>query len=124
MIERVMFRPKRMCSCRLVRTGNAGAIMHGEPCKHQGVEWLAQSGEPIICGKRYRWVQGDDDWSRERGYPEINVVAEVLKVNGTGMIFAQWNENRPPPNQRNEVTSIPNSAVVERVPPDDLPQAL
>jgi len=79
------------------------------------VEWLAQSGDPIVIGKRYRWINGDDQWSRDRGYEEINVVAEVTRVNEAGMVFAYWHQDRPQDDQYGMETCIPNSAVVELV---------
>ena len=116
MSERVVFKPKRTCECPLVRQGYAGAILHRHPCKqHGGVEWLAQSGDSIAPGKRYRWINGDDQWSRDRGYDELNVVAEVTRVNEAGMVFAYWHHERPQSDQYGRETCIPNSAVVELV---------
>ena len=116
MSERVPFQPKRTCGCPLFRQGYAGAIIHRSPCEQQGVEWLAQSGDSITPGKkRYRWINGDDQWSRDRGYAEINVVAEVTRVNEAGMVFAYWHQDRPQDDQCGRETCIPNSAVVELV---------
>lgn len=113
--ERVPFKPKRTCGCPLARYGYAGAIIHQHPCKQQGVEWLAQSGVPIIPGRRYRWINNDDQWSRDRGYEETNIVAEVTCVNEAGMVFAYWHQDRPQDEQYGCETCIPNSAVVELV---------
>jgi len=99
----------------LTRYGYAGAITHKFPCKQQGVEWLAQSGDSIIPGKRYRWIKGDDQWSRDRGYEEFNVVAEVTRVNNSGMVFAYWHQDQPQADQYGRETCIPNSAVVKLV---------
>ena len=95
MSERVTFKPKRTCECPLLRQGYAGTIIHRSPCKQQGVEWLTQSGDSITPGKRYRWINGDDQWSRDRGYEELNVVAEVTRVNDVGMVFAYWHQDQP-----------------------------
>lgn len=115
MSERVPFKPKRTCVCPLTRQGYAGAIIHQLPCKQQGVEWLAQSGDPIMPGKKYRWIHGDDRWSRDRGYEEFNVVAEVTRLNEIGMVFAYWHQDQPQADQHGCETCIPNSAVVELV---------
>ena len=115
MSERVPFKPSCTCECPLVRQGYAGAILHRHPCKQQGVEWLAQSGDSITPGKRYRWINGDDQWSRDRGYEEFNVVAAVTRVNEVGMVFAYWHHERPQSDQYGHETCIPNSAVVELV---------
>ena len=115
MSERVVFKPKRTCECPLVRQGYAGAILHRHPCKQHGVEWLAQSGDSINPSKRYRWINGDDQWSRDRGYDEFNVVAAITRVNEAGMVFAHWRHERPQSDQYGRETCIPNSAVVELV---------
>src|SRR3989344_5161714 len=115
MSERVSFNPKRTCECPLFRQGYAGVIRHGFSCHQQGVEWLAQSGDSITPGKRYRWINGDDQWSRDRGYTEFNVVAEVTRVNEGGMVFAYWHQDQPQTDQYDRETCIPNSAVVELV---------
>src|SRR5262249_50446864 len=99
----------------LFRQGYAGVIRHRPPCQQQGVEWLAQSGDPIIPGKRDRRINGDDQWSRDRGYEEFNVVAEGTRVNEGGMVFAYWHHDRPQSDQHGLETCIPNSAVVEVV---------
>jgi len=119
MSERVPFNPKRKCECPLFRQGYAGVIRHRFSCHQQGVEWLAQSGDSITPGKQYRWINGDDQWSRDRGYEEINAVAEVTRVNEAGMVFAYWHQDRPQSDQHGCETCIPNSAVVELV--DNLP---
>ena len=110
MSERVPFRPERTCECPLIRQGYAGSIVHRHPCKRQGVELLAQSGDSITPGKRYRWIQGDDQWARDRGCPEINVVAEVTHIKA-GMVFACWDPCT-------SETCIPSCAVVELVEPN------
>lgn len=117
MSERVPFKPKRTCDCRLARQGRAGAIFHRFPCKQEhGAEWLAQSGDSITPGKRYRYITGDDKWSRDRGFEERNVVAEVTRINEAGMVFAYWNKDRPQSDdQYGRETCVPNSAVVELV---------
>ncbi len=119
MSKQLEFNLKRTCDCRLVRQGVlrdcAGVIIHCAPCKQKGMEWLTKSGDPIIPGKRYRWINGDDQWSRDRGYEEINVVAEVTQVNEAGMVFAYWHHDRPRDEQHGLETCIPNTAVVERV---------
>ena len=113
MSERVPFNPKRICGCPLIRRGYGGVITHQLPCKQQGEEWLAQSGDSIIPGKQYRWINGDDQWSRDRGYKEFNVVADVTRVNKAGMVFAYWHQDQPQADQRGDrETCIPNSAVV------------
>src|SRR3989338_9140093 len=108
MSERVRFNPKRTCECPLFRKCYAGLIIHRQFCPRQQVEWLAQSGDSIIPGKRYRWVTGDDQWSRDRGLEEINVVAEVTRIEG-GMVFARWHQDRPQSDQHDRETCIPNS---------------
>lgn len=35
----------------------------------------------------------DDQWSRDRGYAEFNVVAEVTRVTEVGMVFAYWHQD-------------------------------
>ena len=115
MSERVAFKPKRSCDCPLSRQGYAGVIMHRHPCDQRGAEWLAQSGDTIVPGKQYRWINGDDQWSRDRGYEEINAVAVVTRVNEAGMVFAYWHHERPLDEQHGRETCIPNSAVVELV---------
>ena len=112
MSERVPFRPNRTCECSVFRKGYAGVIVHRRPCE-LGVEWLAQSGDIIISGQRYRWINGDDQWSRDHGHEEINVVAEVTRVSDIGMVYAYWHNDLPKARQRGYETCIPNSAVVE-----------
>ena len=116
MSERVPFRPKLTCECLLTRQGYAGAVIHRPSCKQRGVEWLAQSGDSITPGKRYRWINGDHQWSHGQGGEEFNVVAEVTRVNEIGMVFAYWDQDLPQgENRHGGECCIPNSAVVELV---------
>ena len=114
--ERVPFKPKRTCACPLRRSGRAGIIRHRGSCHKQGVEFLAQSGDSITPGKRYRWINNDDQWAQDRGHKETNVIAEVTRVNNFGMVFAYWDQqDQPQSDQQGRETCIPHSAVVELV---------
>ncbi len=113
--ERVPFNPRRTCECPLFRQGYAGFIIHRSPCEKKGLEQLAQSGDSIVPGKQYRWITGDDEWSRGRGRPEFNVVALVTRVTKAGMVFAYWHHEQLDSDQRDLETCIPHSAVVELV---------
>lgn len=77
------------------------------------MEWLAQSGEPIIPGTQYRWINCDDEWSRVRGYETIDAVAVVTRVDENGMVYAYWHQEKPTDDQYGLETCIPNSAVIE-----------
>lgn len=103
MSERVQFNPKRECDCPLLRHGYAGVIFHQSTCPKHGIELLAQSGESIVPGKKYRWIQD-----------EINVVAEVTRVKEE-WVFAYWNQDRPDSDQYGLETCIPNCSIVELV---------
>lgn len=120
---RVSFWPHRICECPLTRLGHAGAIIHQHPCKEQGVTWLAQSGDPIIPGKRYRRILEGDFWDHdyhsdvdfERNGTETSVVAKVTRVDQYGMVFAYWHDDLPLAEDYGFETGIPHIKVVELV---------
>ena len=114
--QRVVFKPELECDCRIMRAGYAGGVLHMFPCKKAGVvDWLTQSGETIVCGRTYRWINNDGDWARKKGHKETNVVAEVTRITTDGRVYAFWNQDSLDSDQFGYETCIPNSAVVEEV---------